>query len=121
MKLASFLKPSLSLLILLLASACEQSAKSPPPIAYADKDTHTRQHEDQRLATFLDETFERDVSESPERQARLGRKTDDYGKWNDYSEAFSEYKYKQKQTDLERLHNEFKHFKQANSIQRLLA
>ena len=63
--------------------------------------------EDQRLANFLNELFERDVAQSPEFQARLGRKTADYGNWDDYSEAWAVHENEQVKADLARLRSEF--------------
>ena len=63
--------------------------------------------EDQRLAAFFDEIFERDVSRSPEFQAYLGRKTPDYGRWDDYSDEYAQADNQQTAADLERLHAEF--------------
>jgi uncharacterized protein (DUF885 family) len=62
---------------------------------------------DQRLAAFLDEVFERNVSESPEFQAQLGRKTADYGRWDDHSEDRAIRRHEQIQSDLARLRAEF--------------
>ena len=63
--------------------------------------------EDQRLAAFFDEIFERDVSRRPEFQAYLGRKTEDYGRWDDYSDEYAQADNQQTAADLERLHAEF--------------
>ena len=63
--------------------------------------------EDQRLTVFFDETFERDVSQSPEFQAYLGIKTEDYGRWDDYSDQYAQAENRQTAADLERLHAEF--------------
>lgn len=105
--------PSLSglLIIALLLSACgpgtetsTQSSNSGPekPVTTASPD-----QEDQRLAVFFDEIFERDVSQSPEFQAVLGRKTEDYGRWDDYSEAYAQSQNEQTAADLQRLRTEF--------------
>ena len=64
-------------------------------------------HENQRLADFFDEVFERNVSQHPEFQSYLGRKTEDYGRWNDYSDDFAITMHLQTAADLERLHSEF--------------
>jgi uncharacterized protein (DUF885 family) len=63
--------------------------------------------EDQRLTAFFDEIFERDVSQSPEFQAYLGIKTEDYGSWDDYSDQYAQTENRQTAADLERLHAEF--------------
>ncbi len=43
--------------------------------------------EDERLNAFFDAVFQRAIEESPEFQAQLGMKTEDYGRWGDYSDA----------------------------------
>ena len=63
--------------------------------------------EDQRLLAFFDEIFERDVSQSPEFQAQLGRKTADYGSWDDYSDEYAIEINQQTEGDLQRLRSEF--------------
>lgn len=63
--------------------------------------------EDQKLAEFFHETFERNVSQSPEFQSYLGRENADNSHWNDYSEAFAQKQNQQTQADLDRLHREF--------------
>jgi len=63
--------------------------------------------EDQRLTAFFDEIFERDVSQSPEFQAYLGIKTEDYGRWDDHSDQYAQAENRQTAADLERLHAEF--------------
>jgi len=45
------------------------------------------QTEDQRLSAFFEELFQRNLMDSPLFQAQLGMKTDDYGKWDDFSDA----------------------------------
>ena len=42
--------------------------------------------EDERLAAFFEEVFQRTVDDSPLYQAYLGIKGPDYGKWNDLSD-----------------------------------
>lgn len=63
--------------------------------------------EDDRLAAFFEEIFERNVAESPQFQAHLGIKTEDYGEWDDESEARAQELNARSQSDLERLHSEF--------------
>jgi uncharacterized protein (DUF885 family) len=63
--------------------------------------------EDERLLAFFEEIFERDVSQSPEFQAELGRKTEDYGSWDDHSDAHAIELNAQAEADLQRLHSEF--------------
>jgi len=63
--------------------------------------------EDQRLADFFNEIFERNVSQSPQFQSYLGRENADNAHWDDYSDAFAEQENQQTQADLDRLHNDF--------------
>ncbi len=87
------------LTIALFLAACDNSSEpATAPVSLT---------EDQRIAEFFDQIFERDVSQSPEFQARLRRKTKDYGRWDDYSEDHARFQHGQAETDLERLHQEF--------------
>ncbi len=104
---ARLLKLFALLLFSFLLNACERSVE--PQVAQTSepgKDQPDMQA-DQRLASFLDAIFERDVSQQPEFQARLGRKTADYGRWNDYSEDYAVFRNQQVAEDLERLREDF--------------
>jgi uncharacterized protein (DUF885 family) len=63
--------------------------------------------EDQRLLAFFDEVFEREVALSPEVQAWLGRKTADYGKWDDHSDAAAVARRERALADLQCLRSGF--------------
>jgi uncharacterized protein (DUF885 family) len=63
--------------------------------------------EDQRLAAFFDEVWERNVKDSPILQAQLGMKGPDYGKWGDFSDAEAIRQNGLVQEDLRRLRAEF--------------
>lgn len=63
--------------------------------------------EDERLAAFFDEVFEREVALSPIFEAQLGRKTDNYGKWDDASDASAQAENDRRAADLARLGSEF--------------
>jgi uncharacterized protein (DUF885 family) len=107
MHLAQALKVLSILSFALLLSACERSTEtsvttSPPPATSANPD-----QENQRLTAFFEEIFERDVSQNPEFQAYLGLKTEDYGRWDDYSDAYAQTQNQQTEADLERLRTEF--------------
>ena len=65
------------------------------------------QTEDQRLAAFFEEIFQRELSESPLFQAQLGMKTERYGEWDDFSDAATIEDHEQTVGDLERLRAEF--------------
>ena len=64
--------------------------------------------EDERLAAFFEEVFQRSLKDSPLFQAYLGMKGPDYGKWNDFSDEEAQRQDKLNKQDLERLHSEFK-------------
>ena len=99
---------SFSLLMLVLfLGACERSTGTSDAGATLPVTTASPDQEEQRLAAFFDEIFERDVSQSPEFQAYLGRKTEDYGRWDDYSDEYAQTQNQQAAADLERLHGEF--------------
>ena len=107
MKKASLFRIFSLLLIAFFLGACERSTEAPVSDATAPATTADSEQDDQRLATFFEEIFERDVSQNPEFQAYLGRKTEDYGRWDDYSDEFAQVQNQQTATDLERLHAEF--------------
>src|SRR5262245_47936356 len=65
------------------------------------------QTEDQRLAAFFEEIFQRNLKRSPIFQAQLGMKGPDYGKWDDFSDAEATRQNEETKKDLERLHAEF--------------
>lgn len=99
---------TLSLLMLVLfLGACERSTETPGVGANLPATTAIPDQEDQRLAAFFEEVFERNVSQSPEFQAYLGRKTEDYGRWDDYSDDYAKTLNQQALVDLKRLHEEF--------------
>jgi uncharacterized protein (DUF885 family) len=58
---------------------------------------------------FFDEAFEREVSQSPEFQTRLGRRTNQLGQWDDYSDEFAAERIAQIKADLERLQSDFEY------------
>jgi uncharacterized protein (DUF885 family) len=107
MHLAKPLKFFGMLLLTLLLSACERGAETPVTTNPPPAESEQPDQEDQRLAAFFEEIFERDVSQSPEFQAYLGIKTEDYGRWDDYSDANAQTENQQAEADLDRLHSEF--------------
>jgi hypothetical protein len=62
---------------------------------------------DERLAAFFEDVFERNVAQSPEFQAHLCLKTEDYGKWDDASDARARELHEQSKDDQERLRSDF--------------
>ena len=95
------------LVFMLFLSACEREAIPPETEIVLPVATVNTDQEDQRLAVFFDEIFERDVSESPMFQAYLGRKTEDYGRWDDFSDADAQLENQQSEASLQRLRTEF--------------
>jgi len=67
----------------------------------------TEQSEDQRLAAFFDEIFQRNLANSPIFQAQLGIKTERYGEWDDFSDNEAIRQYEETKQDLARLRAEF--------------
>jgi len=67
------------------------------------------QTEDQRLAAFFEEVFQRNLKDSPIFQSQLGMKGPDYGKWGDLSDAEATRQNELTRQDLARLRGEFKY------------
>jgi uncharacterized protein (DUF885 family) len=65
------------------------------------------QSEDQRIDEFFDDVFEREISFSPIRQSSLGRKTDQLGKWDDFSDEATAQRVARVRADYERLKADF--------------
>jgi uncharacterized protein (DUF885 family) len=65
--------------------------------------------EDERLAAFFEEVFQRNLKDSPIFQAQLGMKGPDYGKWNDFSDEEAQRQDRLTRQDLERLRAEFRY------------
>jgi uncharacterized protein (DUF885 family) len=107
MKVTNIFQSFCLLMFVLFLGACERSTETSDEGAIEPVTTVNPEQEDQRLALFFDALFERDVSQNPEFQAYLGRKTEDYGRWDDYSDEYAQTQNLQTVTDLERLHTEF--------------
>lgn len=69
--------------------------------------TEAPQTEDERLAAFFEELFQRNLNESPTFQAQLGMKTDQYGEWDDFSDAEATRQHERTKNDLAHLRSEF--------------
>ena len=63
--------------------------------------------EEQRINEFFEVVFEREISLSPIRQSALGRKTDQLGQWDDFSDAFAAERVNRTKEDYERLKSDF--------------
>jgi len=96
----------------LLAASLAAIAIAQPAFAQADAPAAAvEQTEDQRLAAFFDELFQRNLRESPMFQAQLGMKGPDYGKWDDFSDARAVMLNERTKADLERFRAEFDYSK----------
>ena len=107
MKTAHALKLFCLLIPVLFLGACERNNETAKTDFAVPAPAVNPEKENERLAAFLDEIFERDVDANPMFQASLGRKTEDYGRWNDFSEEYAQFENQQTAADLERLHAEF--------------
>ena len=91
--------------------SCAMLAIASPFAASAQEATATEtteaETEDARLAAFFNELFQRNLMDSPLFQAQLGMKTDDYGKWDDFSDAKRIENNEETKADLARLRSEF--------------
>lgn len=63
--------------------------------------------EDERLTSFLDDVFEREVDDSPLLQGQLGRRTGRYGEWDNFSDAHEQDIVNRVRRDLEHLESRF--------------
>lgn len=91
------------LLIFLIAAVDYfRSSRQGEPETAADS-----RSEDQRINEFFETVFERELSLSPIRQSSLGRKTDQLGQWDDFSDAFAGDRIARTKEDYERLKSDF--------------
>lgn len=90
-------------------AACGQPNSAPTAETpnQAAVDTVENVSEDERLTAFFEEVFEREVALSPLFEADLGRKTDNYGLWDDASDAAANAENQRREDDLARLADEF--------------
>ena len=75
------------------------------------------QTEDERLAAFFEELFQRNIANSPLFQAQLGMKTDRYGEWDDFSDAEAIRQHEETKADLARLRSDFDYGKLSEQSQ----
>ena len=101
--------PGLVLCSIFLLSCDGQNGPSPaqsraaePPLVPAIERSET-----QKMHAFMDELYERNVAAWPQWETELGRKTDQQGEWNDYSDAYADEQLELARIDLENLHNHF--------------
>jgi uncharacterized protein (DUF885 family) len=76
------------------------AVESPAPAA-------SERTETERMHAFMDEIYERNVAAWPEWETWLGRKTDQQGQWNDYTDAYARGRLALALDDLETLRAEF--------------
>jgi len=93
----------LSLLALLLATACTASQHSGAPPMAAQP---TAAVEDARLNAFLDAAFEEQIADNPQTLTSLGSKRL-YHRLNDYTDAYRQQQLALAEAQLQRLHAEF--------------
>jgi hypothetical protein len=99
MKTAYFSKIFVLLFFTVVLSACKPATETASATTAEPETNLAPISEDQRLATFFEEVFERDVNQSPEFQAYLGRKTEESGLWFDYSAAHAKTQNQQTHND----------------------
>ena len=100
MKVTNIFQSFCLLMFVLFLGACERSTETSDKGTTEPVTTVSPDQEDQRLAAYFEELFERDVSQNPEFQAYLGRKTEDYGRWDDYSDEYAQIQNLQTVTEL---------------------
>jgi uncharacterized protein (DUF885 family) len=76
------------------------------PVSHTDP-RPVAEYEDQRINRFFEFVFERELSLSPIRQSSLGRKTDQLGKWDDFSDLATLQRVERIRADYERLKSDF--------------
>ncbi|GER03022.1 hypothetical protein JCM17846_07040 [Iodidimonas nitroreducens] len=71
-----------ALALSIAVSACDNAGNQNNQTSQSESPASEQvQTESQRLYSFFEQAFEEDLARSPMRQAYLGRKTEDYGKW----------------------------------------
>ena len=93
----------------LTLAACGQSGTAPAADTATQEIVETEEtaSEDERLSAFFEDVFERELALSPLFEANLGRKTDNYGLWDDASDAAAAAENQRREDDLVRLASEF--------------
>jgi uncharacterized protein (DUF885 family) len=82
-------------------SSAQSSAAEPAPTQAIERS------ETQKMHAFMDEVYQRNVAAWPEWETELGRKTDQQGEWNDYSDAYADEQLELSRIDLENLRHHF--------------
>ncbi len=94
---------SVALMIFLVAAIVY--LRSPQPVEPGPNPD--AESEEQRINEFFEIVFEREISLSPIRQSSLGRKTDQLGQWDDFSDAFAAERVNRTKEDYARLKSDF--------------
>ena len=99
----------LAMCIICLTSCDGNNSQSPakPPAAEPALAPAIERSETQKLHFFMDEIYERNVAAWPEWETELGRKTDQQGEWDDYSDDYADEQLKLARIDLEVLRDNF--------------
>ena len=98
--------PAIAATLLIAFAIAPAWAEDAPAAAAAPAAAET---EDQRLMTFFEEVFQRNLKDSPTFQSQLGMKGPDYGKWGDFSDAEANRQNELTKQDLARLRGELKY------------
>jgi len=96
------------LVIMVLASGIAAAQQAAPAAQAAT--------EDERIAAFFEEVFQRNLKDSPIFQSQLGMKGPDYGKWNDFSDQEAQRQDALTRGDLARLRSEFDYAKLSDKM-----
>jgi len=96
------------LVIMALASGIAAAQQAAPAAQVAT--------EDERIAAFFEEVFQRNLKDSPIFQSQLGMKGPDYGKWNDFSDQEAQRQDALTRGDLARLRSEFDYAKLSDKM-----
>ncbi|MEK7264812.1 MAG: DUF885 family protein, partial [Pseudomonadota bacterium] len=89
------------------ATAISPALAQAEPAAEAAAETAQVQTEDQRLAAYFEEIFQRNLKNSPTFQSQLGMKGPDYAKWDDFSDKEAQRQNEEVKQDLARLRADF--------------
>jgi uncharacterized protein (DUF885 family) len=100
----------LFLTFILLLAACDGGSPPAEPEAAqsaAQDAAVPDRSETQRMHAFMDEVYERNVAAWPEWETALGRKTEQQGEWNNYTDAYADEQLEMARGDLETLRTRF--------------
>lgn len=113
-----FISRLAALTLLGVIAACSESP--PPPATKADDKpiwNSADPSEDRKLADFFEQTFNDELQDSPIFQTQLGLKGEDYGEWDNFSDAHATIRNAQLRVDLDRLRNEHNYDRLSEKMQ----